>query len=63
MATSTSGSRPHPSPYGRDLARVILSRCEDPTFVPGGRLPNERALAAEFGVPRTLVRHALTVLE
>jgi DNA-binding FadR family transcriptional regulator len=42
---------------------VILSRCEDPVFVPGGRLPNERALAAEFGVPRTLVRHALTVLE
>lgn len=62
MATSTSSAR-RPSPYGRDLARVILSRCEDPEFVPGGRLPNERALAAEFGVPRTLVRHALTVLE
>jgi DNA-binding FadR family transcriptional regulator len=64
MATSTSSSRPPlPSPYGRDLARVILSRCEDPAFVPGGQLPNERALATEFGVPRTLVRHALTVLE
>jgi GntR family uxuAB operon transcriptional repressor len=63
VTTSTSSSRPQPSPYGRDLARVILSRCEDPVFVPGGRLPNERALAAEFGVPRTLVRHALTVLE
>lgn len=63
MATSTSTTRPQPSPYGRDLARVILSRCEDPAFVPGGRLPNERALATEFGVPRTLVRHALTVLE
>lgn len=52
-----------PSPYGRDLARVILTRCEDPTFAPGGRLPNERSLAAELGVTRTLVRHALTVLE
>jgi GntR family uxuAB operon transcriptional repressor len=63
MATPTSAPRPQPSPYGRDLARVILTRCEDPAFVPGGRLPTERALAAEFGVPRTLVRHALTVLE
>jgi DNA-binding FadR family transcriptional regulator len=32
-------------------------------FAPSGRLPNERTLAAELGVTRTLVRHALTVLE
>lgn len=63
MAISPSPSQPQPSPYGRDLARVILTRCEDPGFAPGGRLPNERSLAAELGVTRTLVRHALTVLE
>ncbi len=55
--------QPRPSPYGRDLARKILARCEEPTFAPGGRLPNERSLATELGVTRTLVRHALTVLE
>ncbi|HET8980076.1 MAG TPA: FCD domain-containing protein [Solirubrobacteraceae bacterium] len=63
MAISPPPSQPQPSPYGRDLARVILTRCEDPAFAPGGRLPNERSLAAELGVTRTLVRHALTVLE
>jgi DNA-binding FadR family transcriptional regulator len=52
-----------PPTYGRDLARLILRRCEEADFAPGGRLPNERSLAAEFGVTRTLVRHALTVLE
>jgi DNA-binding FadR family transcriptional regulator len=42
---------------------VILARCENQEFAPGGRLPNERRLAEELGVTRTLVRHALTVLE
>lgn len=42
---------------------MILTRCEQADFAPGGRLPNERNLAAELGVTRTLVRHALTVLE
>ncbi len=63
MALSPPPAQPQPPAYGRDLARVILSRCKDPSFAPGGRLPNERSLAAELGVTRTLVRHALTVLE
>ncbi|HWE13005.1 MAG TPA: FCD domain-containing protein [Solirubrobacteraceae bacterium] len=63
MAISPSPAQPQPPAYGRDLARLILARCEDPAFAPAGRLPNERSLAAEFGVTRTLVRHALTVLE
>lgn len=56
-------SPPQPSIYGRELARLILTRCENGDFAPGGRLPNERSLAAELGVTRTLVRHALAVLE
>jgi DNA-binding FadR family transcriptional regulator len=63
MAISPSPSTPRPPVYGRDLARLILDRCKAHDFAPAGRLPNERNLAAEFGVTRTLVRHALTVLE
>jgi DNA-binding FadR family transcriptional regulator len=63
MAISPPKAQPQPPLYGRELARLILSSCEDPQFAPGGRLPNERSLAAQFGVTRTLVRHALTVLE
>jgi DNA-binding FadR family transcriptional regulator len=63
MAIPLPAPQRQPSPYGRELARVILVRCEQPDFAPGGRLPNERNLAAELGVTRTLVRHALTVLE
>lgn len=49
--------------YGQDLARVILERSRSDGLAPGGRLPTERRLAAELGVSRTAVRHALTVLE
>ncbi len=63
MALSPPPAQPQPPAYGRDLAQLILARCEDPGFAPAGRLPDERSLAAELGVTRTLVRHALTVLE
>lgn len=63
MTISPAPDQPQPPAYGRELAGIILSRLEDPAFAPGGRLPNERSLAAEFGVSRTLLRHALTVLE
>lgn len=63
ISPSPSPSQSRPSAYGRELAAVILARCEDPQFAPAGRLPNERRLAVELGVTRTLVRHALTVLE
>jgi GntR family uxuAB operon transcriptional repressor len=59
-------SVPLPSPlpaYGRDLAQVILERCREDGFAPGGRLPTERNLAAELRVSRTAVRHALAALE
>jgi DNA-binding FadR family transcriptional regulator len=49
--------------YGHDLAQLILARCNTPEFAQGGRLPTERGLASEFGVTRTMVRHALAVLE
>lgn len=49
--------------YSQDLARLILACCEEPGYTVAGRLPTERALAAQFGVTRTMVRHALAVLE
>ncbi len=63
MAVSPSPAQPQPPAYGRDLAQLILARCEDPGYAPAGRLPTERTLATEFGVTRTAVRHALAVLE
>jgi GntR family uxuAB operon transcriptional repressor len=52
-----------PPAYGHELAQLILARCDQPGYAPGGRLPTERSLAGEFGVTRTVVRHALAVLE
>jgi GntR family transcriptional regulator, uxu operon transcriptional repressor len=49
--------------YGPGLAEAILARCSEAEYAPGGRLPTERRLATEFGVTRTMVRHALAVLE
>lgn len=63
--STTSDSRvpPKSARYGEELARRLLSRCDEPGYAPGGRLPTERSLAAEFGVTRTMVRHALSLLE
>ncbi|MDE3131438.1 MAG: FadR family transcriptional regulator [Acidobacteriota bacterium] len=60
MAATTTT---HSPAYSQDLAQLILARCEDPDYAASGRLPTERSLAAEFGVTRTMVRHALAVLE
>jgi GntR family uxuAB operon transcriptional repressor len=49
--------------YGPGLAGAILARCSEADYAPGGRLPTERRLATELGVTRTMVRHALAVLE
>ena len=57
---TTSPSTPS---YGPGLAGAILARCAEAEYAPGGRLPTERRLATEFGVTRTMVRHALAVLE
>jgi DNA-binding FadR family transcriptional regulator len=62
MASSATHSSQPPA-YSQDLAQLILARCEQPEYALGGRLPTERTLAAEFGVTRTMVRHALAVLE
>ena len=53
----------NPPAYSQDLAQLILARCQEPDYAASGRLPTERGLAAEFGVTRTMVRHALAVLE
>jgi DNA-binding FadR family transcriptional regulator len=49
--------------YRDALAERILERSSGPAAGPGGRLPTERQLASELGVTRTMIRHALAVLE
>jgi GntR family transcriptional regulator, uxu operon transcriptional repressor len=61
MANPSAATRP--PAYSHDLAQMILTRGGEPDYAPGGRLPTERTLASEFGVTRTMVRHALALLE
>ena len=63
MASVPATRITRPPSYSQELARLILERCSDPDTAPGGRLPTERALALDFGVTRTMVRHALSLLE
>ena len=62
METITAGA-PAPRAYGNELAGLILSSSASTAAQSGGRLPTERALAASLGVTRTMVRHALAILE
>lgn len=59
---SPSVIRPAPA-YRESLRERILERCSEAFTLPGGRLPTERQLAADLGVTRTMVRHALAALE
>ena len=59
----TSVARAIPAGRGRQLAGLILAESERAGRGPGSRLPTERRLAADLGVTRSEVRHALAVLE
>jgi DNA-binding FadR family transcriptional regulator len=48
---------------GLSLAELILAEAERDGAGPGTRLPTERQLAADFGVTRTAIRHAMGTLE
>jgi GntR family transcriptional regulator, uxu operon transcriptional repressor len=60
---TTTPAVPPPRAYGDELAGLILSSSASAAAQLGGRLPTERALAASLGVTRTMVRHALAILE
>jgi GntR family transcriptional regulator len=45
------------------LAEVLKERIEGGEWAPGSRFLSERELCAEFGISRTVVRPALTMLE
>lgn len=52
-----------PPAYSQDLAELIIERCAAGAVGPGSRLPTERQLSGDLGVTRTMVRHALALLE
>jgi GntR family transcriptional regulator, uxu operon transcriptional repressor len=52
-----------PAQRGRRLAELILAESERAGLGPGSRLPTERQLAADLGVTRSGIRHALATLE
>jgi GntR family transcriptional regulator, uxu operon transcriptional repressor len=58
-----AGAPVMPSGRGRELAELILASFERDGLGPGSRLPTERQLAADLGITRTGVRHALAALE
>jgi GntR family uxuAB operon transcriptional repressor len=61
MATSSPPART--PTYSHSVAQLILEECEPIAQIAGSRLPTERQLAVKLGVTRTMVRHALAVLE
>src|ERR1035437_7081475 len=61
MALSSSPVKP--PAYSHELAELILCTRERPESGAGGRLPTERQLASDLGVTRTMIRHALAILE
>ena len=63
MDAVRAGARVMPSGRGRELAELILAEFERSGLGPGSRLPTERQLAADLGITRTGVRHALAALE
>jgi GntR family transcriptional regulator, uxu operon transcriptional repressor len=52
-----------PPAYSQELAELIIERCAEGASGLGSRLPTERQLAGDLGVTRTMVRHALALLE
>jgi GntR family uxuAB operon transcriptional repressor len=59
MATSSTIKTPA---YGHELAELILAH-QASQAGPGARLMTERQLASDLGVTRTMIRHALAILE
>ncbi len=59
----TGSARAVSAKRGRQLAELILAESERAGLGPGARLPTERQLAADLGVTRSGVRHALAALE
>jgi GntR family transcriptional regulator, uxu operon transcriptional repressor len=60
MANSPTARTPA---YSHELAELILLRGGRGDSAPVGQLPTERQLASELSVTRTMIRHALAVLE
>jgi GntR family transcriptional regulator len=51
-----------PVPIVEQVNRIIRDRIQDGLYPPGGRLPSETELAAEFGISRATLRLAIAPL-
>jgi DNA-binding GntR family transcriptional regulator len=51
-----------PVPIVEQVNRIIRDRIQDGIYPPGGRLPSETELAAEFGISRATLRLAIAPL-
>jgi DNA-binding FadR family transcriptional regulator len=60
---ATSSTKIKTPAYGHELAELILAHHHASISSPGARLTTERQLAADLGVTRTMIRHALAILE
>jgi GntR family uxuAB operon transcriptional repressor len=63
MTASSSSIKTKTPAYGHELAEQILARHQAVDVGPGARLMTERQLATDLGVTRTMIRHALAILE
>jgi DNA-binding FadR family transcriptional regulator len=63
MGRAAGGTPVIPADSMRRLAERILAESARAGLRPGSRLPTERQLAADLGMTRSSVRHALAVLE
>jgi len=51
-----------PVPLYRQLADLLAARIRDGVYQPGGRIPSEHRLAADFGIGRPTARQAVDLL-
>lgn len=51
------------APNGQEIARLLAEDVHGGVLQPGDMIPSERDLCARFGVGRTVVREAMTMLE
>jgi GntR family transcriptional repressor for pyruvate dehydrogenase complex len=63
MISNNATTVPLANTVSQEITTKLLRRIVDGVYPAGGRLPNERGMAEEFGVTRNVVREALKRIE